>query len=224
MFDGTVGTSDADFITSGQVPGRIAQEPDARRGSGGDEVSRLQGEDLADVAHEERNPERHVPGVAVLAERAIDPAGDFEVPPVELPGGRRGTHGAERVEALGPGPLPVRLLEVPGGHVVERCVPGDDVHGVRFRHPPAPPADHDRDLPLVLDAGGFRWQHDALAITDQRRRRLEEQERPLGHVVAELPGVGDVVAADADDLGRARQVEPSGHADSSSASSTPAAP
>src|SRR6266849_1771626 len=70
----------------------------------------------------------------------------------------------------------------------------------------AAPADYDGQLAFMLDALRIWSEHDGLFRTDDGRRRLEEQERLFGDFVAELRGVGGIVAADADNFaGRNRR-------------------
>ena len=61
-------------------------------------------------------------------------------------------------------------------------------------------AGHDGGLPLVADPIGVRRQVDHRARADHRGRRLEEQQRLLGHGIAQLLRVLEVVTTDADDL------------------------
>src|SRR5690348_16478478 len=64
-------------------------------------------------------------------------------------------------------------------------------------------SDHETDFTLVLDLFGLPGQLDRLSRADDAGRRLEKEQRLFGRVVAELFRVLDIVAADADDLGRA---------------------
>jgi hypothetical protein len=61
-------------------------------------------------------------------------------------------------------------------------------------------ANHYCQLGLVLDLLGLRRQPDGVVRPDHRGRRLEEQQRLLGHLGAVLGGVLGVVAPDADHL------------------------
>src|SRR5690606_31350830 len=58
------------------------------------------------------------------------------------------------------------------------------------------------DLAFILDARGGGRKHNRLAGGNQRAGRLEEEHRPLGKRVAQFLGMGHVVAAYTDDLGR----------------------
>ena len=64
----------------------------------------------------------------------------------------------------------------------------------------APLADDEADLRFVVHLGAVRRQQNRVARPDDARRRLEEEHRFGGHIVAHFTGVGDVVAANADDL------------------------
>jgi hypothetical protein len=54
----------------------------------------------------------------------------------------------------------------------------------------------------VLHTLGVRREDDGLAGTNDGRGRLEEEERLFGQFVAELGGMGGIVAADAHDFAR----------------------
>jgi len=60
--------------------------------------------------------------------------------------------------------------------------------------------DHQAEFGLVLDAADARRQANRIARTDQRRRRLEEQQRLGRQRLAHFPGVILVVEPDADHL------------------------
>ena len=110
------------------------------------------------------------------------------------PSGRRG------VEALGPGPLQVRLLDVAGGEVVAAGVAEDDVIDALLGDVLADPADDDAELGLEGDVLGELRQDDRIVGPDHGGVGLEEQQRLRRDLVAEFPGVLREVAADADDL------------------------
>ena len=61
-------------------------------------------------------------------------------------------------------------------------------------------ADHHRQLALVVDPLADRQELDRVAGSDHRRRRLQEQQRFLGDLHAELGRVRGVVLPHADDL------------------------
>jgi hypothetical protein len=130
---------------------------------------------------------------------------------------RLGADGAEAVEPLRARPLPVALLEVARRDVVERHNAAQGAHGFGLRRPRQARADHDADLPFELHALGRGGEQDGLALGDHARRRLEEEERRRGDLVAQLPGVIAVVATDADDLPGTRPA--AGHAPASAGSS-----
>ena len=110
---------------------------------------------------------------------------------------------AEGVEALAAGPLGVGALEVAGGHVVAA---GDAEH-VRTRRPASATWRQRRPITSASspscstrrDSGGSTI---APPGSEHTRWRLEEQQRLGRNLDPVLGGVGDVVAADADDLGR----------------------
>ena len=92
----------------------------------------------------------------VLEDLVVHPAVDREGLRVgDLVGGDEPrAHRAERVERLAADPLAVAELDVPGRHVVEAGVAEDVVERLLDRHVPCRPADHDRELRLVVDLAG----------------------------------------------------------------------
>src|SRR5574341_228650 len=180
------------------------ERPNPRRRSGEHQVSRLQRHDVRDVGKHHGDAEGHVRGLAMLSELTVHAAANLQPAQVSQVLDRHDprANGAEGVEALGPGPLPVRFLEVSGGDVVGAGDAADAAQGRTLAHPVESDADHHRDLAFVLHLVRLRRQHDGLPVPDHRGGRLEKDERLLGHGVAQLLGVLGIVAADADDLGR----------------------
>ena len=118
---------------------------------------------------------------------------------------------AERVVALGPGPLPVVALLVPRGDVV-----GDGVAEQRCPAP-APAAPRGRRARRSTTASSpSKWTSSestgsriASRGTDHRGRRLEEDQRGGRGLATHLGDVGGVVLADSDDLaGQQRGEQP----------------
>src|ERR1700677_1099729 len=94
------------------------------------------------------------------------------------PGLHPGPERAERVEPLGPGPLPVPGLQVPRGDVVSAGVAEDHLVGALRWHLAAQPADDDRELPLEVDPfGELHRVLDRVTRPGHRGGRLEEQHR-----------------------------------------------
>src|SRR4051812_24254780 len=85
-----------------------AERADSRWGAGEDDISREQGHRLGDVDDQILDGPDHLTGTAELALDTVDRALDGEVGGVEL-GLHPGTQRAGGVEALGPGPLLLRL-------------------------------------------------------------------------------------------------------------------
>ena len=75
---------------------------------------------------------------------------------------------------------------------------------VRFSlgHPMRAPPDHHPDLTLELHLVRHRWQDNGAARRQEGARRLEEDQRFPGHLIAQFLGMIRIVAADADDLRR----------------------
>jgi hypothetical protein len=138
---------------------------------------------------------------AVLLELAVDLRPQREVGRIDRGLDPRADR-AEGVEALGAAPLAVGLLEVAGADVVGDRVPEDDARGAGGGHVLHRLADDDRQLALEVDPADARRAADGRVGPDDRGRRLDEQHRGAGHLVAELGRVLGVVAADGDHLGR----------------------
>ncbi len=102
---------------------------------------------------------------------------------------------------------PSLRLQVAGADVVGDGVAEDRVAGPRRRHVGAQPADHDRELHLVVDLAALSRQRDRVARPDDRGRRLQEEHRLRRHRPAHLGGVVGVVPADRDDLARQHRRE-----------------
>ena len=175
---------------------------------GEDHVTGQQRHGLGDVGDQLGHRVEQVLGAPGLSQLAVDRGGHREV------GAQRrvgvgldpGADRAERVEALGPPPLLLGLLQVAGRDVVGAGIAEDDVGGPLDRHLAAEPADDHGELTLVVDVVRHPGRIlDRLARTDHRRRGLEERDRRLVLVAAaaaHLLGVLGVVAPDRDDLAR----------------------
>src|SRR5258708_9704006 len=175
--------------------------PHARGRAGGDQIARLERDALRDEREQPRHREDLVLRAPVLAELAVDPAADGQVRPVE-PRRDPGPHRTKSIEALGARPLAVGLLHVAHGDVVEA---GDARHrggALGLARPAQLLADHDAQLRLVVDlrGDGGAGKIDGLAVPDQRRGRLDEDERRLRGLPAHLFRVVVVVLADREDL------------------------
>ena len=174
------------------------------------QIARLQRHHARDEGQDGGDGEHHVRGAAALALHAVHAAAHLEARQVESGADLEHPRAdrAERVEALGARPLPVGVLQVAGRHVVD----ADDARHRRARRRLVrgrePRADHHADFALVLDAPRGGRQHDRLAVADHGGGRLQEEQRALGHRVAELGGVRAVVSADADDFAWAHHPTP----------------
>jgi len=150
-------------------------------------------------------PEHHVMGVPPLPLDAVHATAHLELRESDLlERDHAWTQRAERVEPLGAGPLLLAPLQVAGGDVVQTGDARQRGERLRLRDPADALADHDGDLRLVLDPCRLGWQHDRVAVPDDCRGRLEEEQRLLGNDIAELRRVLAVVASHAHDLSRPR--------------------
>src|SRR4029077_10885759 len=161
--------------------------------------ARLQGHDPADIGDQERDRKMHVGGASMLPLRAVHPAADLEPAPVEARGHLR-AHRAEGVEALGPGPLAIRPLQIAAGHVVHAGEPTDPPLRLVGPRPPEPPPYYDPDFRLEFHLLGDARQENRSTRLEQRRGGLEEDQGLGRQLVAELARMGQVVTAYADDL------------------------
>ena len=118
-----------------------------------------------------------------------------------LVGGETRREGARGVEALGARPLAVGALRVARGDVVRDRVPEHVRRCGLGRHVLREAPDDDRELGLVRDLLREVGQDDRVVRADDRRVRLEEQQRARRDVVAHLLRVVRVVAAHGDHLG-----------------------
>jgi len=108
--------------------------------------------------------------------------------------------GSEGVEALGPGPLAISFLQVPGGDIIKAGVAQDIILRLFCRHIPAAFAYNHGHLPLVvhlLAGGGI---DDLAAGWQDGGRRLEKEYWLLRKRHLQLLGMLDVIQAHADNL------------------------
>src|SRR3954454_12343161 len=105
---------DRDLVTVLQQDLGIAEDADAGRGAGGDQVTRLQRDDAGDVGDDLRDREDHLAGRRVLHRLAVEHAADGQRLRVGdlLARHEPRTGRAEGVGRLASGPLPVAELQV----------------------------------------------------------------------------------------------------------------
>src|SRR3954451_4488952 len=137
---------------------------DARRRSGEDDVAGQQSHARRDVGDERRDLVHDLARPAVLLSRPGQRRRDPEVGRVEIGLDPRAER-AERVVALRPRPLSVRLLLVARRHVVAAGVTQDHLGRPLRRHVPAEPADDDGELAFVVDALRRRRPGDVVTRT-----------------------------------------------------------
>src|SRR5690606_11155550 len=122
----------------------------------------------------------------------------LEIPPVRML--RRLAHWTERVEALRARELHIQLLEIARRDIVQRQVARNRGHRLRRSRMTKRLPDEHADLALVLHTRRRAREHERSASPDRRRRRLQEQQRLLRHLVAQLTRMRGIVAPNADDL------------------------
>jgi len=194
-----------------QAARRLHEGADPAGSARGDDVSGTQRDGLGGHRDQARDREGHVVGVRVLAQFAVDPRPDAQGLGIGHLVARHhdGPHRREAVEALGPRPLAVVALQVPGRDVVEDRVPEDVVEGRRLGDATATPADHERQFAFVVHLGGDGPGRDRRAVARQAGRQLGEEHRHVGRVPTLLGAVGAVVQAHGEDgpgVGHGRQV------------------
>ena len=170
--------------TSTRSPG--CERADAHGRAGGDDVARQERHDRGDAGDQVLDREDEALGVAGLAPLAVDPGLDLDGVGIDV-GGDAGPDGTEGVEGLGPGRLAVAPLDVAGGDVVEAGVAedvlarplggrrGGSACGSRWRARPR--------SPRGVDWGGI---DDGIVGPAERRERLEEDQRLVGHRPARI--------------------------------------
>ena len=138
---------------SRRTTGRVAEDADAARRAGRDDVAGLQRERHRAVADDLGDAEVHLRGARVLEDLVVDPALDLERLRIgDLVGRHEGrAHRAEGVERLATRPLAVAELEVARRDVVEGGVAEDVLEGVGGRHAAGGSSDDDGELGLVVD-------------------------------------------------------------------------
>ena len=194
---------DRDLVAGLQQPLRVAEDADAGRRPGEDQVARLEGRRLRRVADDLVDPEDQVRRRRVLHDVAVQDRADPERVRIADVGGRdERADRAERVRRLAARPLAVAELEVARGDVVRDDVAGDRLERVLLRDALHGRADHDAELGLVVALRHERRDHDRIAGPDQRGRELREEERRRRELGSLLLRVILVVEPDADDLAR----------------------
>ena len=170
-------------------------------GAGEDQVARLQRHHRRDVRDQHADVEDHVTRGGQLPHLPVDAAGDQRVGGIEV-GVHPGTEWAERVEAFGARPLAVGLLQVAGGDVIpdgvaQHIVPRRLGSGV-----PSAFADDHHQLRFMLHLLGLRRKQDGAPRSEDRGRRLEEDQWDLWDFRPVFLGVFHIIAPHADDLAR----------------------
>ena len=128
---------------------------------------------LADEFDQLRNAEYQVRGVGALLDLAIDAGLDISIRRIDT--GNPRPKGGEGVEALGPRPLAVLLLEVASCDVVEAGVSQNVFFGLISSYGLAALAYHDSKLALVVHPLA-RLGHDYLrSRADDGRWRLQKE-------------------------------------------------
>lgn len=177
------------------------ERADAVRCSRGDQVSGFQRHDRADVRDELAHGEDHVARVSILARCCVHATAHAARRWIQVCHKQR-TGWTERIESFRPRPLAILLLQIARGHIVHARVTEDVVERVFNRCVATALPDHDPKLGFVIDVRACGRQVDRFSRSDDRRRRLEEEQRFGGHIVAKLRSVRAIVSTDTHDFGR----------------------
>ncbi|OPZ16199.1 MAG: hypothetical protein BWZ10_01515 [candidate division BRC1 bacterium ADurb.BinA364] len=155
------------------------------RRSGGDHIARLERHDRAHQLDDFGNVQNQVLRVACLPDFAVDTAIDVEM------NGRidrscrddAGAHRGERVVGFGAHPggggADILLEYVDGGHIVQRRVAENVLHGVALFDAASGAADHDRQFGFEIDRSDIGGKQDFVVRADHARRWLHEDYRPF---------------------------------------------
>ena len=99
-------------------------------------------------------------------------------------------------------------LEIPRAHVVDTGVAVNVGKGILDPYPPAPPPDDHAQFGLVVHPSGSRGDLDAIAGSDDRRGRFQEESRHSRHRPPHFGRMVSIVGSDADDLARQPSIPP----------------
>src|SRR5690606_17364441 len=160
-----------------QILGRFHAQAHAGRSARDDERARMQGHELAEVAHQIAGRENHVSRIAVLARLPVDGKAQFEIGNVGnfVGGGDPGADRGEIVEAFPLAPLAAAIhLPIALRDIVHPAVAGNGGQCGLFVHPRNPTADHYAQLhfPVGMGAAG-RHENGVVRTADRRRRHVE---------------------------------------------------
>src|SRR5712692_3338866 len=109
---------------------------------------------------------------------------------------------AKGIKSLRAGELNIGLLQVARGHIVEAGITHDERQSVvGIAEMRAAAAHNQRKFAFVFHALRIFWQDDRFFRSDDGRGRLEKHQWLFRDFVAQLRGVGCVIAPDAYDLG-----------------------
>ncbi len=164
-----------------------------------DEIARFERHDCADVRDELTHREDHVARVAALSQRFVNPTTNAARCGIDV----RDDHGAcwtERVETFRTCPLTIFLLQIARRDIIDARVPKDVLEGMVDGDVATSGSDHDTKFRFVVDVRAGAWQFDDVVRSDDRRGRLEEEQRFGRHVVAKFSRVRAIVSPDAHDL------------------------
>src|SRR5256712_5133070 len=197
-----------DYVARLEILRRLAAVAHARRRPRGDHVAGAQRHEAAHVGHQVLDAKDHFCGVPILPALTGDhrPHGERLRVTHLVCGDQPRAHGAEGVGtlALRRGAA-VLHLEPPLRHVVHETVRGDVAERIGLVDVARIAPDHRAELDLIVELHRVARAHDGIVGSADRARRLDEEQRLLGKLQADLERVVGVVEADADHLADPRQ-------------------
>src|SRR6267154_118774 len=168
--------------------------------SGGNNIARVESHHARDPADQKCARINHQRSITGLPDRTIHASLDKDIGWIKLGFDMRPNR-AERIEAFTAGKLHVTLLDVAGSDVVETRIAENEGQGIiGIAELRAATANDDGQLTFMFNALRIGSESDWLAVTDDRRRRLEKHQRLFGDFVAKFGGMRRVVAADTHDF------------------------
>src|ERR1700752_5052111 len=160
------------------------------RTAGQQHIAGFESDPSGDERRQLPDVEHHFRGRSVLHHLAAEPGGDPQRRRTGYVGLDPWTQWAERVCALGPGPLAV-VTPVVRGDVVRTGVAHHEVRGAISRHIPRRATDDDGQLALILQALHFTWPQYHGVRRGNRVGGLQEQRwllRPGPALLGDLIG------------------------------------
>src|SRR5690554_1722696 len=197
------GDAQAHALAGPEVGWRLLAHAYPGRGTGGDDIARLQAHELTEVADQEGDAIDHGAGIAALVAMAVHFQPQVQVMGVGdlVRGDQPGAQGAKGVAALAlvPGAAAFEL-ELALGYIVHHAVTGYMVHGVGLAHVAGLLSDHHPELYFPVCFRGVPRDDDIIVGPAYGAGPLVEDYRFRRDLGAGLGSMVGVVEANADEL------------------------